>query len=187
MLRPRGSLSGLLLAAVTPWLLAAAPAAAAPKVGSPAPSFSLRDQESTLFKLSDLAYPGKERARQPRKVLVLDFFRTDCKPCRAALPKLAKLAAQFKGQAVQFVLIALLEDDEGEEKLERFFQKNKVPYPVLVDAYAVAAKQYVMEEGKVSIPALFLIDREGVLQAVYRGLDEVGLKELEQAIGKLAQ
>jgi len=153
---------------------AAAPALAAPDlpvVGKAAPTFSLRDREGALIALGDLCYPGAARAHQPKHVVVLDFFRTDCKPCRKSLPRLVELHKQLKGKAVKVMLVALLEDDEGQEKLDSFLRGQQLPFPVLVDAYAVASKKYVSKGGGVQIPALFVIDRAGVLRARHGGVE----------------
>jgi len=171
----------ILLAALLAGLLAASVAAAAPVIGKPAPGFSLRDREGTLISLSDLSYSGKGRSYRPKHVVVLDFFRTDCKPCRKALPKLAALHSKLKGQRVKVFLVALLEQDEGQEKLDRFLKGKRLPFPVLVDAYAVASKKYVAKGSGVQIPALFVIDRKGVLRARRAGLqtkDQAALLKL---------
>jgi thiol-disulfide isomerase/thioredoxin len=147
-----------------------APAAgAAPDIGKAAPRFALRDLEGALISLSDLAYSGAERSHRPKHVVVLDFFRTDCAPCRKGLPKLISLHKRFKGKKVKVILMALLEEDEGQEKLDRFLKSTRLPFPVLVDAYAVASKKYVAHRGGVSLPALFVIDRAGILRARYAG------------------
>jgi peroxiredoxin len=168
----------------SPWV--GPPAAAAPVVGKPAPPFRLRDREGALVSLSDFAYPGRARARRPRQVVVLDFFRTDCKPCVKALPRLVALHGKLRGAAVKIFLVALLEQDQGREKLDRFLAKRKLPFPVLVDAYAVAGKRYVTDKGKVRIPALFVIDGRGVLRRRINGLDHKALDGLANELRRLA-
>jgi peroxiredoxin len=164
------SRSSLFIAPLIVGLFTATAAAAAPTIGKPAPGFSLRDREGTLVSLSDLSYSGKARSHRPKHVVLLDFFRTDCKPCRKALPKLVALHNKLKGKRVKVFLVALLEEDEGQEKLDRFLKGKRLPFPVLVDAYAVASKKYVAKGSGVQIPALFVIDRQGVLRARHAGL-----------------
>jgi peroxiredoxin len=166
-------------------LLAVTPAVAAPKIGQPAPSFSLRDREGALISLADLAYPGRAKRHRPKRVVVLDFFRTDCKPCRKALPELVALHKKFKDRPVRVILVALLEEDEGQEKLDRFLKKQRLPFPVLVDAYAVAGKKYVAKGSGVQIPALFVIDRSGVLRARFSGLVPKSKARIHKTISDL--
>jgi peroxiredoxin len=167
------------------FVLAAAPAVATPKIGQPAPAFSLRDREGTLVSLADLAYPGRAKGHRPKRVVVLDFFRTDCKPCRKALPKLVALHKTFKDKPVRVILVALLEEDEGQEKLDRFLEKQRLPFAVLVDTYAVAGKKYVAKGRGVQIPALFVIDRSGVLRARFSGLASKSKATIHKTISDL--
>ena len=163
------------------------PAVAKPQVGEPAPTFSLRDREGALVSLSDLAYPGRVRPRRPKQVVLMDFFRTDCAPCKKALPKLVKLHNKLKGKAVKILLMALLEDQDGEKKLDAFLKKHPLPFAVLVDSYNVAAKKYVTNKGKVKIPAMFIVDKNRVVQNVLQSLDAKALPALQKQMEKLAK
>jgi peroxiredoxin len=160
-----------------------------PPVGKPAPAFSLRDREGALVSLSDLAYPPPEKTGRPRKVVVLDFFRTDCKPCKKALPKLIELHKKLGGKSLKVILMALLEEDEGEEKLERFLKESPVPFLVLVDAYGAAAKKYISgksgQGSSYQIPSLFVIDRSGLLRHRLQGGDAESLPKLHHQIEEL--
>ena len=179
--------SGAVLTSFVLLFFSPPPALASPKVGRAAPDFSLRDLEGTLFRLSDLAYKGKESASKPKQVVVLDFFRTDCKPCIKGLPKLKELHWTYKGKGVKMLLIALLEEKNGEEKLFAFLKANPLPFTVLVDSYGTVAKKYVLKAGKVKIPALFLLDRKRMVKHVVRGLNEKAIKKLNSKIEKLAR
>jgi peroxiredoxin len=167
-----------------------------PPVGKPAPAFSLRDREGALVSLSDLAYPPPEKTGRPRRVVVLDFFRTDCKPCKKALPKLIELHKKMAGKPLKVILMALLEEDEGEEKLDRFLKESPVPFLVLVDAYGAAAKKYISgrsgegrsgatKGGGYQIPSLFVIDRNGLLRHRLQGGDAEALPKLHHQIEEL--
>lgn len=147
-------------------LLASGSLAGAPKVkvGDQAPDFSLRDLDSNLVRLSDLAYPGKEVSWKKKKKVLLDFFRTDCKPCMKKLPEIVAYHNKHKDK-VHVVLIALLESENGREKLDRFLKEQKLPFPVLVDTYETVAKKYIVDGETVTLPAIFLIDENGKVRA----------------------
>lgn len=179
--------TGIALSVFMAMMLASYSLKAQPKIGKIAPDFSLRDKEGTLIRLSDFAYRGKAKALKPKQVVVLDFFRTDCKPCKQGLPKLVKLHKRYKERGAKVLLIALLEDDQGEAKLDQFLKNNPIPFTVLVDSYGTVAKKYVMEDGKLKIPALFLLNRQRELQHVVRGLDAKSFGQLKSHLDKLAK
>jgi peroxiredoxin len=149
------------------------------KVGDRAPDFSLRDLESNLIRLSDMAYPGEEKSWKKKKKVMLDFFRTDCKPCMKELPEVIKYHQKHKDK-VHVVMIALLESEDGREKLDKFLKKNKIPFPVLVDAYETVAKKYIMDGETCTLPSIFFINREGVVLARFVGLK----RDLESTLKK---
>jgi len=149
------------------------------KVGDRAPDFSLRDLESNLIRLSDMAYPGEEKSWKKKKKVMLDFFRTDCKPCMKELPEVIKYYQKNK-ENVHVVLIALLESENGREKLDKFLKNNKIPFPVLVDAYETVAKKYIMDGETCTLPSIFFINQEGVVLARFVGLK----RDLESSLKK---
>lgn len=164
----------------------AIPAGAEPAaVGKPAPTFALRDRDGALVSLDDLAYPPPERPRRPRRVVVLDFFRTDCAPCKKALPRLIELHKKMAGRPLQVILVALLEEDEGEEKLERFLKEHPLPFLVLIDSYGAAAKKYIAGKGGYQIPSLFVIDKSGVLRHRLQGGEAEAVSRLHGRIEEL--
>ncbi len=172
---------------ITLFIAGSALAKPLPQIGKAAPDFRLRDRDGALTSLGNLAYSGKERASRPKQVVVLDFFRTDCKPCKKSMPELIKLHKELKDKPVKILLIALLEEEEGEEKLDRYFSAHPLPFPVLMDSYQSVAKNYVMEKGSLSIPKLFIIDRNGVLRAKYDGLQEKQVDKVKGQIKRLTK
>ncbi|MFH1131341.1 MAG: TlpA disulfide reductase family protein [Pseudomonadota bacterium] len=158
-----------------------------PPVDKEAPAFSLSDTDGTLVSLSDFAYPGPPKTRSPQKVLVIDFFRTDCPPCRKSLPNLVTLHKKFAGRPVQVILVALFEEEEGEEKLDDFLKKNPLPFPVLLDVYGVVAKRYIKKGNGFQLPMLFVIDKNAVLRANVGMLDEKEISNIEKLVEELVK
>lgn len=142
-------------------LLVPAAAAAKPaiRVGARAPNFELRDMQRSLWELS-----SKNRGR----IVVVDFFRTDCKPCRKSLAGLRRLHRTLRGKPVEIVLVALLEQKQGEGKLRRFLAQHELPFRVLIDSYGVAAGKYIRVGRSYRLPALFVIDAAGRVRVVHR-------------------
>ncbi len=177
--------TALALALALSLLLGPAVASAGPELGKPAPGFTLRDGEGTLFRLAELAYPGRARAHQPKHTLLLDFFRTDCKPCRKSLAKLVQLHKRYQAKGLKIVLVALLEEQQGREKLDAFLRKRRLPFTVLIDAYGVAGKKYVKKGNGFSIPASFIVDRDGVLRQRFGMIDDKAARSLSATLSKL--
>jgi peroxiredoxin len=151
------------------------------KKGDAAPDFSLRDQDGNLVRLSDRVYPGKERSWRPKQVVLLDFFATDCKACREELPQVVELARRRKD--IQVLLVAIPEAEDGKKKLDDFFQRNPVPFPILVDAYQTVARKFVAgKDHSVTLPALFLIGKSGRIRALWMGLEKDLLSQVEKIL-----
>lgn len=146
------------------------------KLGKKAPDFQLRDRQQTLVRFSSFA---------ANKVVVLDFFRTDCKPCVKSLGKLVALHKRFGSNKkdVRFLLVAMLEREEGETKLDAFLKKAKLPFPVLVDAYDTVAKKFIAKGSSVQLPSLFVLGKKGKVRWRHMSLLS-DAKVLERAINK---
>ena len=130
-----------------------------PEVGEPAPVFRLRDLSGSMVRLDELAYPGKEKSWAKKRPILLDFFRTDCRPCREALPELTALYERYQGAGLEVLIIALLESENGRSKLEEFLKESKLPFKVAIDESEHFTTRYLGKEAK--LPATFLLDREG--------------------------
>jgi len=132
------------------------------KPGQPAPGFRLRALDGAMIKLEDLAYPGPEKSYAKKHPVLLDFFRTDCEPCMKAMPELVTVYQKFSPFGLEVVLVAILEEQNGREKLEAYLAQHKMPFKVVIDQSNHFAKKYIGET--VSLPATFLIDQNGILK-----------------------
>jgi peroxiredoxin len=135
--------------------------------GAAAPAFKLRALDGAMVRLDELAYKGKEKKWAKKRPVFLDFFRTDCEPCIKAMPDLIKMHEKYSSRGLQVVLVALLEETDGRRKLEDYLAKTKLPFTVVVDNTGHHAKMYLGE--LVTLPASFLINRDGVIQKVKYG------------------
>lgn len=148
------------------------------KVGERAPDFALRDSKNKKITLSKLAYPEKEKAYRKKRAVLLDFFRTDCAPCKKELPQVISFSKKH-GEQVEVIIVALLEKTNGQQKLAAFLQENPVPFTVIVDRFEQAAKKYIFDGKHMVLPGIFLIDKNGTVRMRIKGLEE----DLEKALG----
>ena len=154
---------------------AAPPAAGHPsatpahQIGEPAPVFQLRivnNQEGgpRLFDLR--SYVGDD-AEHPAKLLLVSFFATWCKPCKAELPELVRMAATYKDAGLQIVSIAIDKDKEGIDKIPDIVKANSVVHPVISDSMNIVARRYLGSD--VKLPSLVMVGRDGNILSLHQG------------------
>ncbi len=112
-----------------------------------APDLLLRSVDGTTLNLSD--YRGK--------VILVDFWATWCPPCQRMVPELVALYEKYASRGLVVIGVAL--DREGAQVVEPFVKKNGVNYLVALGDMDTAGAF----GGISSIPATFIIDREGRL------------------------
>jgi peroxiredoxin len=80
------------------------------------------------FTLKDVNGKPLQLAGFKGKVLVLNFWATWCVPCRAEIPALVELQAQYAGNGLQVIGVSV---DDPAEKMKPFIDQYKINYPVL--------------------------------------------------------
>ncbi|HYR97126.1 MAG TPA: TlpA disulfide reductase family protein [Candidatus Binatus sp.] len=152
-------------------LVLAVPArAAGPGPGARAPDFTLRDQAGREVALSDLR----------GKVVCLDFWASWCAPCKAALPGLDAIAARHAREGLEVVAVNI---DGRRSDAERFLAEH-LPAPafrVLYDPGASVLARFAPG----GMPALYLIDRTGIVRLAESGYDPGRLEAIEREAAAL--
>ena len=83
--------------------------------------FTLKDLNGHDVRLSD--FKGKP--------LLINFWATDCGPCRLETPELVDLAAKYKDRGLTIIGISI---SDTPQDMRTFAAEFKVPYPLLVGA-----------------------------------------------------
>jgi peroxiredoxin len=143
-------------------------AAFSAQVGSPAPSFSLKDLQGNTVNLSD--FEGK--------VVFLDFWALWCAPCREELPELDSLYKKYRKDGFEVVGICL---DTSQQRVTKFLQKVPVTFQILIDKKGDAAEAYRFS----GLPAGFLIGRDGAIKHKHMGFGREFLPLFEKEITEL--
>src|SRR6478672_7893162 len=112
------------------------------------------------------------------KVVLVDFWATWCKPCRAETPAIVKMANQLAGRGLDVIAISADEPEQQGAAL-KFLRDNQVPgTPYLKkaaddDKFAAA----VDTKWNGALPALMLYDRTGKKVRAFVG--ETPTKDVE--------
>lgn len=140
--------------------------ATGPAPGDQAPDFALASIEGDTVRLSD--YRGK--------VVLLDFWATWCFPCRMELPFVRRAYDRYHEEGFEIIGVSL---DKGPTEVQAYTKVSSMPWPQILQARGVLTP-LKQAYGVRSIPAAFLIDRDGRIAATHlRG------ERLIETVGRL--
>lgn len=122
----------------------------------PAPDFTLKDLGGLSHSLE--GYRGS--------VVLLHFWASWCVPCKTEFPAINKLWKELGGK--DLVILGVAEDSA--ERVAPFVKDYGVEFPVLIDQYGGVMRSY----GVSVIPVSVVIDRAGVVRAVFVGPRDYG-------------
>jgi thiol-disulfide isomerase/thioredoxin len=117
-------------------------------------------------------------------VVLVNFWATYCKPCRAEMPALAALAKRLQAKGFRLVVISA-DEPEQEKAAQAFIEKQALTGPTYLrkalddDAFIRA----IDSKWSGALPASFLYDRSG--KKVKSFVGEIEISELEREIGKV--
>lgn len=137
----------------------------------PAQAFALEDLQGKTVKLSD--YRGK--------VVLVTFWATWCGPCKKEMPELQKFQEANKDKGV-VVLAVNIDDFNSRSKIKPFLDKNNLKVKVLLEKpEQLTAYNYR------SIPALYVVDREGRIAHARTGYDPQLKEKLQHEIKAIVE
>jgi len=91
------------------------------------------------------------------KVIMVSFWATFCKPCKAEMPFLQQLYDEYREQGLEVVSISL--DSPDTEALVRpYIERNRYTFAVCIDRQSDAT---VLLNSKSVLPFLVVFDRKG--------------------------
>ena len=113
-----------------------------------------------------------------KKIVVLEFWATWCRPCTTANPHLTKLQQQYADQGVVVVGVTSKDPDNTLSKVEEYVKRQgaKMGYTVAFDEPGKTDQAFMKAAGQSGIPTVFVIDRAGRIAWIGHpedGLDKV--------------
>lgn len=137
-------------------------------VGKPAPDFRFIDISGKEEWLSDMK----------GKVVLLNFWFTNCSGCRIEYPGLQTLKNRFRDSSkVEFLSIAT----DQKEKLMAFLQKNPLNFRHMANAYEISEVVY----GVLGYPTNIIIDQEGIIRHIKIGGSPQSADDIEYEMNVL--
>ena len=96
------------------------------------------------------------------KVVLVDFWATDCVPCMSQLPELKFLYQQYRDQGFEIVAVS---SDNEQKRVARVVQEKAIPWPVYVSEKG-RSNEFTVAFGVSAIPNYWLIDRKGIAREI---------------------
>ena len=134
--------------------------------GSPLPDFAMRELKSrTSARARVVAFEPASRTRSTfhGKVLVINFWATWCRPCKAEEPVLAGLARKYTRRGVQF--LSVIHNDSPENVVQHLVAGADIPFPILIGG-PNPLNGHLNIRG---IPQTFIVSADGIVGTWFRG------------------
>ncbi len=119
-------------------------------------------------------------------VYVLEFWATWCGPCKASIPHISKLQAEFKDYDVTIIGVS----DEKLQTVVKFLSKadsedvlwtDKIQYTLATDPDKTTHKAYMRPAGQQGIPTAFVIGKDSRIEWIGSPV------ELDEVLGQVVR
>ena len=140
--------------------------------GRPAPEFTLARRDGSLLNLSD--FRGK--------VVVLDFWASWCKPCRASFSWVREFYKEYKDKGVEIIGVSI---DEKKASWEKALDEEQLPWSQVLDEKAKGGYRVDKLYHVQAVPMFVIVDKEGkiVMRAHMESKEELSAV-VEKALKK---
>lgn len=135
--------------------------------GAQAPDFTLNDPDGKPVTLSSLR----------GQYVIVDFWASWCKPCRAGMPAMKELYKKYHPKGLEIIGVS---DDNNHDAWKKAIEQDQTPWIHVVDEFPIENKpaRVGLLYGVHYIPSYFLLDKEGKV---------IGKMEHEELEAKLAE
>ena len=161
--------------------------------GAKAPNFNLNlvappEGGETTVRLYNLV-GTKKRAKT--QLVVLSFFATWCKPCRAEMPILQGIHEKYDHKEVRVLSIVVEGADSRPQKeimkeVQAFAVEKKLTFPLLYDPFMkdMVASRYLGSQ--MELPGVYLIGPDGKIRRVFHEKRDDLPKQVQEVLKGLS-
>jgi peroxiredoxin len=152
-----------------------------PKMTTPSMEDSgstLVDQRAFDFNAEDINGNTYSLESLKGKVIVLNFWFIECKPCIMEMPELNELTEKFKKNDVVFLAFGT----NPKSKIESFLKTKTFKYQIIPNSIAVATDYQVR-----AFPTHIIIDKQSIIRYHTVGLGPNTIHEIEKMIKTLSR
>ena len=111
------------------------------------------------------------------KVVLINFWATDCPGCIAEMPGLIKTYNKYKNQNFEVIAVSMFYDPPSH--VLNFSKNNNLPFPVVLDIEKKISAQF---NNVTLTPTSFLINHEGKI--INRIIGEINFDEFDSLLQK---
>ena len=120
--------------------------------GKSVPEFSLPDRNEKVYSMKELS--------KGKKCVLIDFWASWCRPCRASFPEMKKIYARFKDKG--FEILGVTNDSRREDWLKAL-EQDQLPWKQVIDEFPEPYKpaRVITMYAAPYLPTLILIGPDG--------------------------
>jgi peroxiredoxin len=111
------------------------------------------------------------------KMVLVNFWATDCPGCIKEMPKLVKTYEKYRNQGLEIIAVAMPDDPPTE--VVNYTRKNNIPFPVMDDGDGAITNAF----GEIRLtPTTIIISPDGKMLG--KTIGEIDFSQLETLLNK---
>jgi len=125
------------------------------------------------------------------KVALVNFWGTWCPPCREEFPDMVELWEELRGNP-EFVMVSVSCTQADKEPMDvlrqetaKFLAQQGTSMPTFADSQGISRRILDSVIGGLAFPTTILLDRGGIIRAVWVGYGSGDQRQMERLVEKL--
>ena len=131
------------------------------------------------FSFPDVAGQLHDSAEWQGKIQIINFWATWCAPCLEEIPTFIKIQNEFESKNVQFIGIAM----DNQQAVKGFLDRFQINYPMLVGGDSAIGLSYQMGNIVKAVPFTVFVDEQGTI--IHRQMGEISREKVIDIIKPL--